>query len=218
MSDRRVRTDAERIEKFLQRADQVLQHPIFTDRDPQNDQVEVRIAVDGSWVGLDGPQYDEWTIVAAAALGRSFLLASEDNHLPRVARSLQALVTAPQWQQHVELFAHDADQMVTEKSPTPEFAVAAMTVGDPSSTTGFLGPEELTRNYIYGRVVHEDEDRRQILARFSDDAVQLMVLIYLTKLMTWLNMAQTLIRRIIAAGDLQVVDPRPNPSHGPVTA
>ena len=51
----------------------------------------------------------------------------------------------------------------------------------------------MAHHFIYGHVVHEDEDRRQILARFTDDGVRFMVYAFLVKLLIWLNMARALL-------------------------
>lgn len=211
-----VSTDAERIEKFLERVGEVLQSPIWTDRDPEDVNLTVVTGkmTDGKIdsVDLAVPDYDKWTMVATAAMVRPFLLPKEDNYLPSVATSLRSLVTAPGWQANLDVFDQHANELVSERpieTASSAISVSTIDLGDPSSQTDWISASEMAHHFIYGHVVHEDEDRRQILARFTDDGVRFMVYAFLVKLLIWLNMARALLRRMIAAGVLGVTDPVP---------
>lgn len=188
MSARNVDTDAKRIAKFVQRADRALESPIYALTDPQSPGFPIKLNVrvehaTGETAQIVLPDITVEQVESAVVRCRPFLLPGEDNYLPDVVKSLQA-VGPDSWQERLAGIAAHVSTVVDKKNLTTKtvFMTAAMD-GQPETDTGLLSDGEVAMHYIYGDTVHQDEDRRAVLEVLGEEAVRLLVIIALNTLL-----------------------------------
>lgn len=189
MGIRNVGTDAERITKFVQRADRALENPIYALAPPQSPGFPIKLnmrfehATGETTAELVLPDVTVEQVESAVVRCRPFLLPGEDNYLPNVVKSLQAI--APDlWQERLAGIAAHVGTVVDKKNLTTRTVYLAASIdGQPDTDTGFLSDGEVAMHYIYGDTVHQDEDRRAVLEVLGEAPVRLLVIIALNTLL-----------------------------------
>lgn len=201
---RSVQTDEARLEKFVQRADRALQGPVYEASPPPSPGFPLKLVVtvhpDGTQeVEIQWPDISEAEIVLAITKCRTFLLPGEDNYLPKVLASMRRLYTDPRWNVLHDALDQDVAATLDGKDLKQNLMYSGSWKGDePPGGAEMIGDAELAMHYIYGEVLHEDEWRRQELAKHGLDsnATRLAVIIQMNLVMKRVHAMRHVIRRM----------------------
>jgi hypothetical protein len=204
---RSVATDEARLEKFVQRAGKALQGPVYEASPPPAPGFPLKLVVtvhpDGTQVvEIQWPDTSEAEIVLAITRCRTFLLPGEDNYLPKVLASMHRLYSDPRWMVLHEALTQDVAATLDGKDLRQNLLYSGSWKGDqPPGDAEMIGDSELAMHYIYGEVLHEDEWRRQELAKHGLDSnsTKLAVILQMNLVMKRVHAIRHVIRRMESA-------------------
>ena len=201
---RSVGTDEARLEKFVQRADKALQGPVYDASPPPARGFPLKLLVtvhpDGTQeVEIRWPDISEAEIVLTITKCRTFLLPGEDNYLPKVLTSMRRLYGDHRWTLLHEALDQDVVATLDGKDLRQNLMYSGSWKGDqPPGDAEMIGDSELAMHYIYGEVLHEDEWRRQELARhgLGSDSTKLAVIMQMNLVMKRVHAIRHVIHRM----------------------
>ncbi|WP_454700062.1 hypothetical protein [Arthrobacter humicola] len=197
-------TDEARLKKFLQRADKALQGPVYDASPPPAHGFPLKLLVtitpDGNeTTEIRWPDISEAEIVLAITRCRTFLLPGEDNYLPKVLASMRRLYADPRWGKLHSALDQDVAATLDGKDLRQNIMYSGSWEGDhPPAMSEMIGDADLSMHYIYGEVLHEDEWRRQELAKHGLDshATKLAVIVQMNLVMKRVHVMRHIIRRM----------------------
>lgn len=206
---RRVGSDSQRIEKFLERADRALESRIYKLTDPTDAGFSLQFTLsqhpDGSSeFNLHLPDISTELVESAVVRCRPFILPSEDNYLPGVMEALIRLAP-PTWVPLLELLQGDIQRTVVgDKLMSTAVMIQAWTSSDMTDATDLMSNGEIAMHYIYGDTVHQDEYRRQVLRSQPESMIRLCVVMSLNHLLKLVGALRHVIGRVCRNGDLTI--------------
>lgn len=200
----RVATDEERIKKFVERANFALTGPVFEiSKPPKDDGFEITGKVTHKPDGikefqLDMPDITMDELILSITKCRTFLLPSEDNHLPGVLAAMERLFPNPRWGVVHESLRKDVGAALQGKNLKQNSIFTGLwRDGVPPTPESMVGDAEIAMHFIYGKVLHEDEWRREALDEIGmDQFVQLMVIMQINLVMRWAHTMRHMIGRM----------------------
>jgi hypothetical protein len=201
---RTVSTDEARVEKFVQRADRALRGPVYDAAPPPARGFPLKLMVTVSpggreTVDIQWPEISEAEIVLAITRCRTFLLPGEDNYLPKVLASMRRLYADPRWVKLHGALEQDVAATLDGKDLRQNNIYSGSWEGEnPPARAEMIGDADLAMHYIYGEVLHEDEWRRQELAKHGLDSntTKLAVIMQMNLVMKRVHAMRHVIRRM----------------------
>lgn len=141
---------------------------------------------------------------------RTFILKSEDTYLPHVARAIYNLAPTrlrPKLQPLVDLVN---SQVFDGQLASPVMFQGRLGMDNGAGEGRLLGSAQVTMDYIYGLVLHEDEDRRERLQNLRHkESVESAVMMQLAALLQLIRHVRDQIRAGQSNGWLPELDSAP---------
>lgn len=159
------------IQKFLERADDALQGPIYEQQDVSDPNAGVKEHLifykDGS-VKLNNPVYSKDVYDLAIHRLRPFILFSEPIHIQKITRHVKFLLKK-EINCQIDRFVDYGDQFFTDKNEfKPVHFYTYIGENNDKNNDIKANSAELALYYIYGRSVKTDIDKDEFLLDFED--------------------------------------------------
>ncbi|QAY59456.1 hypothetical protein ET475_05240 [Microbacterium protaetiae] len=212
MDNTRTMSAQRRLRKFLARSAPGVGQPIVDLRDPDRGEIALTIiwegdSENGPWRSptLRKPMLDKYTLDGVIAECRVFFLTKEDCYLPSVVKALQAMVTREQAIARRPLAAYVA-QVVRGNELVMPAGRAPMYAGRLEADNGLgpnklLGSHQITMDYIYGALLHEDDERRKRLDNLADvESIRFAVILQLDSLLRVVTNVRAQIEHDLSSG------------------
>jgi len=184
-------TDARRLGKFLARAEPILTNDVVAQMGEDALKLTLTTTVDRATGqvsrSLSFPRVSESDLWSCITRCRVFFVASEDCYLPNVVRAIYNLAPKQpsrrrsQLQQLVGL----VDGLIVNGNLVGALSYGGRLEEDNGLGPGkLLGSDQVCMDYVYGVVLHEDEERRARLNNLADlDGVEHAVLMQMANLL-----------------------------------
>lgn len=177
----------DKIRKFLRRAEASLTGPIYELRDMGDDKEPFEFKVFLSFDPKTGKQRVEWRlpeiheneILVAITRMRVFILASEDNYLPKVVALLQSLFDDPM-RSNLDHLRGYVDLRSTGEKLVGSYMSFGLSRPDADPGMDVMREDgELAMHYIYGYAVKEDDWRRQIIDHYGAESFEVKMAVHI---------------------------------------